>query len=76
MYYPDWRKEPNYELTCQSQIFSNPVVLLTDGGDMDARDFVRMRYEKRMREGLEDRSGHSQTIGSFERFTKVRDCLC
>ncbi|XP_026225879.1 G patch domain-containing protein 3 [Anabas testudineus] len=41
-----------------------------DGGDMDARDFVRMRYEKRMREGLEDRSGHSQTIGSFERFTK------
>ncbi|KAM3615004.1 uncharacterized protein V6R79_022044 [Siganus canaliculatus] len=41
-----------------------------DGGDMDARDSVRMRYEKRLREGLEDRSGHSQPIGSFERFTK------
>ncbi|XP_059194371.1 G patch domain-containing protein 3 [Centropristis striata] len=41
-----------------------------DGGDMDARDYVRMRYEKRMREGLEDRSGHSQSIGSFEKFTK------
>ncbi|XP_036931829.1 G patch domain-containing protein 3 [Acanthopagrus latus] len=41
-----------------------------DGGDMDARDSVRMRYEKRLREGLEDRSGHSQSIGSFERFTK------
>ncbi|XP_037642021.1 G patch domain-containing protein 3 [Sebastes umbrosus] len=41
-----------------------------DGGDMDARDYVRMRYEKRLREGLEDRSGHSQSIGSFERFTK------
>lgn len=39
---------------------------------MDARDSVRMRYEKRLREGLEDRSGHSQSIGSFERFTKVR----
>ncbi|KAM9353350.1 G patch domain-containing protein 3 [Symphorus nematophorus] len=41
-----------------------------DGGDMDARDYVRMRYEKRLREGVEDRSGHSQSIGSFERFTK------
>ncbi|XP_075965379.1 G patch domain-containing protein 3 [Anarhichas minor] len=44
-----------------------------DGGDMDARDYVRMRYEKRLREGLEDRSGHSQldtVIGSFERFSK------
>lgn len=41
-----------------------------DGGDMDARDYVRMRYEKRLREGLEDRSGHSQSIGSFEKFTK------
>ncbi len=39
---------------------------------MDARDYVRMRYEKRLREGLEDGSGHSQSIGSFERFTKVR----
>ncbi|KAM4632660.1 G patch domain-containing protein 3 [Polymixia lowei] len=41
-----------------------------DGGDMDSRDYVRMRYEKRLREGLEDRSGHSQTIGNFEKFTK------
>lgn len=39
---------------------------------MDARDYVRMRYEQRLREGLEDRSGRSRTIGSFERFTKVR----
>lgn len=41
-----------------------------DGGDMDARDFVQMRYEKRLRDGLEDRSGQSQSIGSFEKFTK------
>nr|XP_020464165.1 G patch domain-containing protein 3 [Monopterus albus] len=41
-----------------------------DGGDMDARDYVRMRYEKRLREGLEDGSGHGHSIGSFERFTK------
>lgn len=38
---------------------------------MDARDSVRMRYEKRLREGLEDTSGYNQAIGSFERFTKV-----
>ncbi|XP_061574280.1 G patch domain-containing protein 3 [Cololabis saira] len=41
-----------------------------DGGDMDARDYVRMRYEKRLREGQEDGSGHNQTIGNFEKFTK------
>ncbi|KAM6967867.1 G patch domain-containing protein 3 [Aplochiton taeniatus] len=41
-----------------------------DGGDMDSRDYVRMRYENRMREGLENRSGHDQPIGNFERFTK------
>ncbi|KAF6739878.1 G patch domain-containing protein 3 [Oryzias melastigma] len=41
-----------------------------DGGDMDARDYVRMRYEKRLREGTEDGSGHNQSIGSFEKFTK------
>ncbi|XP_008292345.1 G patch domain-containing protein 3 [Stegastes partitus] len=41
-----------------------------DGGDMDARDYVRMRYEKRLRDGLEDASGHNQSIGSFERYTK------
>lgn len=38
---------------------------------MDARDFVRMQYERRLRKGLEDTSVHNQTIGSFERFTKV-----
>ncbi|XP_061633874.1 G patch domain-containing protein 3 [Phyllopteryx taeniolatus] len=41
-----------------------------DGGDMDARDYVQMRLEKRLRDGLEDGSGHNQAIGSFERFTK------
>ncbi|XP_033958445.1 G patch domain-containing protein 3 [Pseudochaenichthys georgianus] len=41
-----------------------------DGGDMDARDYVRMRYEKRLREGLEERSGESQSIGSFEKYTR------
>ncbi|XP_029601275.1 G patch domain-containing protein 3 isoform X2 [Salmo trutta] len=42
-----------------------------DGGDMDSRDYVRMRYEKRLREGLEDRSGgQDQPIGNFEKFTK------
>lgn len=42
---------------------------------MDARDFVRMQYERRLREGLEDTSVHTQTIGSFERFTKVSACF-
>lgn len=42
---------------------------------MDARDFVRMQYERRLREGLEDTSTQSQTIGSFERFTKVSRCF-
>lgn len=41
-----------------------------DGGDMDARDYVRMRSEKRLREGLEGLPGHQHKIGSFERFTK------
>lgn len=49
----------------------NSALLHTDGGDMDARDSVRMRYEKRLRDGLEDTSGYNQSIGSFERFTKV-----
>ena len=56
---------------------------VTDGGDMDSRDYVRMRYEKRMREGLEDRSGRDRPIGGFEKFTKVKSlclsgwcCLC
>lgn len=42
---------------------------------MDARDFVRMQYERRLREGLEDTSTHSQTVGRFERFTKVSGCF-
>lgn len=42
---------------------------------MDARDYIRMRYEKRLRDGLEDGSGHNQSIGSFERFSKVRRLL-
>ncbi|KAM9309130.1 G patch domain-containing protein 3 [Pholidichthys leucotaenia] len=41
-----------------------------DGGDMDARDYIGMRYEKRLREGQEDGSALNQSIGSFERFTK------
>ncbi|XP_056142162.1 G patch domain-containing protein 3 [Lampris incognitus] len=41
-----------------------------DGGDMDSRDYVRMRYEKRLRDGLENISGHNPPIGSFEKFTK------
>ncbi|XP_048882104.1 G patch domain-containing protein 3 [Brienomyrus brachyistius] len=41
-----------------------------DGGDMDARDYVRMRHERRLREGLETPSDRQQPIGSFEKFTK------
>lgn len=51
--------------------FLNSALLHPDGGDMDARDSVRMRYERRLREGLEDTSGYNQSIGSFEKFTKV-----
>ncbi|KAF4102700.1 G patch domain-containing protein 3 [Onychostoma macrolepis] len=42
----------------------------TDGGDMDARDYVSMRSERRLRDGLEGLPGRQQKIGSFERFTK------
>ncbi|XP_067303995.1 G patch domain-containing protein 3 [Pseudorasbora parva] len=41
-----------------------------DGGDMDARDYVRMRSERRLREGLDGLPGRQQKIGRFERFTK------
>uniref|UniRef100_A0A8C2D513 G patch domain containing 3 n=1 Tax=Cyprinus carpio TaxID=7962 RepID=A0A8C2D513_CYPCA len=41
-----------------------------DGGDMDSRDYVRMRSERRLRDGLEGLPGRQQKIGSFERFTK------
>lgn len=37
---------------------------------MDARDYVRMRYEKRLRDGAEPAIGR-QKIGTFEKFTKV-----
>lgn len=60
------------EVALQRPILLQPVLPFTDGGDMDARDYVRMRYEKRLREGREDTSGHNQSIGSFEKFTKVR----
>uniref|UniRef100_A0A4W5JC61 G patch domain containing 3 n=1 Tax=Hucho hucho TaxID=62062 RepID=A0A4W5JC61_9TELE len=41
--------------------------LHTDGGDMDSRDYVHMRYEKTLREGLEDRSGgQDQPIGNSQ----------
>lgn len=36
---------------------------------MDSRDYVRMRYEKRLRDGAE------RQIGNFEKFTKVRRML-
>ncbi|KAG1932338.1 G patch domain-containing protein 3 [Pimephales promelas] len=41
-----------------------------DGGDMDSRDYVRMRSETRLREGLDGLPGRQQKIGNFERFTK------
>lgn len=71
LWLPQLTKVAKLKYLC-SLIFYNLALPLTDGGDMDARDYVRMRYEKRLRDGLEDRSGHSQSIGSFERFTKVK----
>ncbi|XP_053254649.1 G patch domain-containing protein 3 [Podarcis raffonei] len=41
-----------------------------DGGDKDARDLVQMRFEQRLRDGLEDGSVLSQQIGNFEKYTK------
>ncbi|MCJ8750378.1 hypothetical protein PDJAM_G00263750, partial [Pangasius djambal] len=43
-----------------------------DGGDMDSRDYVRMRYEKRLRDGVQQPEISQQKIGTFEKFTKVR----
>ncbi|XP_062841485.1 G patch domain-containing protein 3 [Trichomycterus rosablanca] len=40
-----------------------------DGGDMDSRDYVRMRYETRLRAG-EEQESCQRKIGTFERFTK------
>ncbi|MCI4391156.1 hypothetical protein PGIGA_G00130970 [Pangasianodon gigas] len=41
-----------------------------DGGDMDSRDYVRMRYEKRLRDGVQQPEINQQKIGTFEKFTK------
>ncbi|XP_076136674.1 G patch domain-containing protein 3 [Alosa pseudoharengus] len=41
-----------------------------DGGDMDSRDYVQMRRERRLREGLREESCSQHHIGSFEKFTK------
>ncbi|XP_062996546.1 G patch domain-containing protein 3 [Elgaria multicarinata webbii] len=41
-----------------------------DGGDKDARDLVQMRFEQRLRDGLEDGSVLGQQIGNFEKYTK------
>lgn len=40
---------------------------------MDSRDYVRMRYEKRLRDGVEQPESSQQKIGIFERFTKVKN---
>lgn len=45
---------------------------LPDGGDKDAQDLVQMRFEQRLRDGLEDGSVLGQHIGTFEKYTKVR----
>ncbi|XP_048356077.1 G patch domain-containing protein 3 [Sphaerodactylus townsendi] len=39
-------------------------------GDKDARDLVQMRFEQRLRDGLEDGSVLGQQIGTFEKYTK------
>ncbi|XP_008835059.1 G patch domain-containing protein 3 [Nannospalax galili] len=41
-----------------------------DGGDKDARDFVQMRLEQRLRDGQEDGSVIGRQVGTFERHTK------
>ncbi|XP_055979268.1 G patch domain-containing protein 3 [Sorex fumeus] len=41
-----------------------------DGGDKDARDSVRMRLERRLRDGQEDGSLVKRQVGTFERHTK------
>eukprot|EP00062_Callorhinchus_milii_P010183 gi/632954751/ref/XP_007893127.1/ PREDICTED: G patch domain-containing protein 3 [Callorhinchus milii] len=40
------------------------------GGDKDSRDYVQMRLEQRLREGLESGSVQTLRIGSFEKYTK------
>lgn len=41
-------------------------------GDKDARDFVQMRREMRMAQGLDSDNESDAKIGKFERYTKVR----
>lgn len=41
-----------------------------DGGDKDSQDFVQMRLEQRLREGLETISVQSPRIGDFEQYTR------
>ncbi|XP_015674216.1 G patch domain-containing protein 3 isoform X1 [Protobothrops mucrosquamatus] len=41
-----------------------------DGGDKDAKDLVQMRFEQRLRDGVEDGSVLGQRIGNFEKYTK------
>lgn len=41
-----------------------------DCGDKDARDFVQMRLERRLRDGQEDGSVIKRQVGTFERHTK------
>lgn len=44
-----------------------------DGGDKDARDYVQMRLEQRLRGGQEDGSVIGRQVGAFEHHTKVRE---
>ena len=47
------------------------IVRITDGGDKDAKDLIKMRYEHRRRQGLETDSVFTGGIGKFEKHTKV-----
>ncbi|XP_063167819.1 G patch domain-containing protein 3 isoform X2 [Candoia aspera] len=41
-----------------------------DGGDKDAQDLVQIRFEQRLRDGVEDGSVLGQQTGNFEKYTK------
>ena len=45
-------------------------------GDMDSRDFVRIRQEQRRRHGEEETDRYTAGIGKFEKHTKVHQTLC
>ncbi len=52
------------------EIYTDP-----EAGDMDARDFISMRRERRMRQGksdVTDLRSDGGGIGTFEKHTKVR----